>query len=80
MADPDMPDNDAWVLDTGCFAIANLAGRGITDMDATPNGFDGIRRVAIGELTFEFRNVRQRCCRIKNLLGSAEAISALRNA
>ena len=79
MADPDMPDNDAWVVDTGCFALARLAGRGITDMDATPGGFDGIRRVAIGELTFEFKNVKQRCCRIKNLLGSSEAIAALRN-
>lgn len=78
MADPDMPDNDAWVLDTGCFALASLAGRAITDMDATPGGFDGIRRVAIGELTFEFRNVKQRCCRIKNLLGSTQAIAAIR--
>ena len=78
MADPDLPDGDAWLLDTGCFAMASLAGRGITDMDATPNGFDGIRRVAIGELTFEFKNVKQRCCRIKNLLASSEAIAALR--
>ena len=80
MADPDMPDGDAWVLDTGCFAIAPLAGRGITDMDATPSGFDGIRRVAIGELTFEFRNIRQRCCRITNLQSSSAAIAALRSA
>lgn len=80
MADPDMPDGDAWVLDTSCFAIAPLAGRGITDMDATPSGFDGIRRVAIGELTFEFRNVRQRCCRITNLQSSTAAIAALRTA
>ena len=80
MADPDMPDGDAWVVDTGCFALVNLAGRAISDMDATPQGFDGIRRVAIGELTFEFRNVAQRCCRIKNLLSSSEAISAIRNA
>ena len=78
MADPDMPDGDAWLLDGNCFALAALAGRGITDMDATPNGFDGIRRVAIGELTFEFKNVKQRCCRIKNLLASSEAIAALR--
>ena len=80
MADPDMPDGDAWVLDTGCFALVPLAGRSITDMDATPHGFDGIRRVAIGELTFEFRNVAQRCCRIKNLLASSEAVAALRGA
>ena len=80
MADPDMPDTDAWVVDPQCFAMANLAGRAITDLDATPKGFDGIRRVAIGELTFEFRNIKQRCCRIKNLTPSATAIAALRNA
>ena len=40
---------------------------------------DGIRRIAIGELTFEFKNVKQRCCRIKNLLASATAIAALRS-
>lgn len=80
MADPDVPDCDAWLLDPHCFALANLNGRGITDTDATPKGFDGIRRVAIGELTFEFRNVAQRCCRLTNLQPSAEAIAGFRNA
>ncbi len=78
LADPDMPDTDAWVLDPACFALANLAGRAITDTDATPKGFDGIRRVAIGELTFEFKNVKQRCCRITKLLGSSEAVASMR--
>lgn len=78
MADPDMPDGDAFVVDPSCFGLANLAGRAITDIDATPNGFDGIRRVALGELTFEFRNLKQRVCRIKNLLASTSAITALR--
>ena len=67
IADPDVPSSDAWVLDPACFALANLSGREISDIDDTPKGFDGIRRIATGELTFEFRNVRQRCCRIKNL-------------
>ena len=71
IADPDVPDTDAWVLDPACFALAHLSGHVITDVDATPKGFDGIRRIATGELTFEFRNVRQRCCRIKNLMQSA---------
>ena len=79
MADPDLPDTDAWVVDSSCFALANLSGRAITDTDATPKGFDGIRRIAIGELTFEFKNVKQRCCRIKNLKASATAIAALRS-
>ena len=58
--------------------IANLKNRAITDEDATPKGFDGIRRVALGELTFEFRNIRQRVCRISNLAKSAAALQALR--
>ena len=78
MADPDVPDTDAWILDPQCFALSSLAGRAITDTDATPKGFDGIRRVAIGELTFEFRNAAQRCCRLTNLQPSAEAIAAMR--
>ena len=78
MADPDVPDGDAWVMDTAGFGIANLRGRGITDEDATPKGFDGICRVALGELTFEFRNVKQRVCRISKLKKSAESLRQLR--
>jgi hypothetical protein len=79
MADPDVPDTEAWIIDPEGFGLANLRGRGISDEDATPSGFDGIRRTALGELTFEFRNARQRCCRIKNLLPSPEALNALRS-
>lgn len=78
MADPDVPDSDAWIIDPSGFGLANLRNRAITDEDATPKGFDGIRRVALGELTFEFRNVRQRVCRISNLKQSAEALKNLR--
>lgn len=79
MADPDMPDQDVWILDTECFALANLHGREINDIDATPSGFDGIRRVATGELTFEFRNVLQRCFRFTNLKSSAASLAELRS-
>ncbi len=78
VADPDVPDTDAWVIDPAGFGLANLQGRAISDEDATPKGFDGIRRVALGELTFEFKNCAQRCCRIHGLQGSAEAIAELR--
>lgn len=78
MADPDVPDTDAWIIDPAGFGLANLKGRAISDEDATPRGFDGIRRTALGELTFEFKNVRQRCCRIRNLMPSASAIAAIR--
>ena len=79
MADPDVPDKDAWIVDPSGFGLANLKGRAIADEDATPRGFDGIRRTALGELTFEFKNVKQRCCRIKNLMASTSAIAALRS-
>lgn len=75
IADPDMPDTDAWVIDPAGFGLANLKGRAIADEDATPKGYDGIRRIARGELTFEFRNVKQRCCRIKNLMPSERALN-----
>ena len=78
MADPDVPDTDAWILDPAGFGISALKNRAICDEDATPKGFDGIRRVALGELTFEFRNVLQRVCRISKLKKSAEVIQSLR--
>jgi hypothetical protein len=78
MADPDVPDTDVWVLDTAGFGLANLKGRSIADMDATPEGFDGIRRLALGELTFEFRNAAERCCRISKVQSSRAALEALR--
>ena len=80
MADPDVPDTEAWIIDPEGFGLAALQGRGISDEDATPSGFDGIRRVALGEVTFEFRNAKQRCCRIKGLKSSASALAALREA
>ena len=78
MADPDVPDTDCWLIDPSGFGLANLKGRAISDTDSTPKGFDGIRRTALGELTFEFKNAKQRCCRIKGLKASAAALAALR--
>lgn len=80
MADPDMPDTDAWVVDPACFGMSCLKGRAISDEDATPKGFDGIKRMALGELTFVFKNAKQRLCRIKNLNGSAAALTAIKAA
>jgi hypothetical protein len=78
IADPDIPDGDAWLLDPQGLGLANLKNRAICDEDATPKGFDGICRVALGELTFEFRNIRQRACRISGLKKSIEALKAMR--
>lgn len=80
MADPDVPDTDCWLIDPSGFGLSNLRGRAISDSDSTPNGFDGIRRTALGELTFEFKNAKQRCCRIKGLRASAAALASFRAA
>ena len=80
MADPDMPDTDAWIVDPAGFGLASLKGRAITDTDATPKGFDGIKRMALGEVTFLFKNAAARLCRVKNLKGSADALAAIRAA
>lgn len=77
VADPDVPEGDVWVLDTAGFGLASLKGRAISDEDATPKGFDGVKRMALGELTFEFKNAKQRLCRIRNLKASASALAAL---
>lgn len=78
VADPDVPDTDAWIIDPLGFGMSSLNGRSIRDQDTTPKTFDGIQRTAIGELTLEFRNARQRLCRISNLKASAEALAALK--
>ncbi len=78
MADPDIPDCDAWVVDPAGFGLSNLRGRAITDEDATPKGFDGVKRMALGELTFVFKNAKQRLCRISNLSSSTDALASIR--
>ena len=80
MADPDVPDTDVWVMDTTGLGLASLKGRAISDVDATPQGFDGVKRMAIGELTFEFKNAKQRLCRIHGVMTSSDALAAMREA
>ena len=79
MADPDMPDTDAFVLDPNGCGLAPLQGRAISDEDATPKGFDGVKRMALGELTFVFKNAKQRICRISGLQASATALAAIKS-
>jgi hypothetical protein len=78
MADPDMPDNECWVNDVSGFSMVPLNDRDLSDVDATPQGFDGIKRRALGELTLEFKNAKQRLCRIHNLQASATALAAIK--
>lgn len=69
-ADPDMPDDMAIISDPAGFGLIPMNGRSIWDRDTTPNGFDGVRRSALGEYTFEVKNANQRLCLVKNLKSS----------
>ena len=80
IADPDVPDTDPWVLDSAAFGMSQLQGRKLSDKDATTPGFDGIKRLAIGELTLEYKNAKQRLCRCAGVKDSATALAEIRNA
>ena len=70
---------DGGLIKAKKYAQADIGSVGaITDTDATPKGFDGIKRMALGELTFVFRNAAQRICRISNLQASSEALAAIK--
>lgn len=76
MVDPDVPDTDVWILDTAGFKYS-VNDSGFKDRDNTPDGFNGIRRVASGAITFEFNNIAQRCIRIYNVQNSSETMLAM---
>ena len=78
-ADKAMPDDQAFIVDPDGFGLVALKGRAVWDEDTTPKGFDGIRRTIIGEYTFEFKNAKQRICRVTNLLASATALANKRS-
>jgi hypothetical protein len=80
VADPDFVDKEPWVVDSAGFGISHLQGRKLTDKDATPKDFDGIMRLAIGEVTLEFKNAKQRLCRITGITDSATALAAIKAA
>ena len=78
-ADKAMPDDQAFIVDPDGFGLVALKGRAVWDEDTTPKGFDGIRRTILGEYTFEFKNAKQRICRVTNLLASATALANKRS-
>lgn len=78
MAEPDIPDSHAWVMDDSGLVLVPLVNDAMRDEDATEKGFHGIKRVAIGSYTLEFRNAKQRLCLITNLQGSVAALAAIK--
>ncbi len=78
-ADPEIPDDQAFIVDPSGFGLVPLKGRSLSDEDTTPKGFDGRRRTALGEYTLEFKNPKQRICRAYGLKDSAEVLAEKRD-
>ena len=79
IADPDMPNKEAFVMDCSGFGLSYLQNGGvISDEDVTEKGFDGIMRRILTEFTFEFINAKQRICRVYNLMEPATALAKLK--
>jgi len=76
----DILDTEAWVVDSSGFGLSYLADGGVESTPAGSADVDGISRKVIGELTLEFKNAKQRICKIKGLTPSATALGALKAA
>lgn len=68
-------DTDVWVLDSSSLGISYLRNRQIHSEPATAPGYDGRKWSIIGEFTLEFKNAKQKLCRISGLQASATSLS-----
>ena len=66
-AEPELNESDVWVIDPSGFGLVNMEGRGLFGFDSTGPADDAKRYTLLGELTAQFKNAKQRLCRIKNL-------------
>ena len=75
VVEPEMIEKDVWVIDTSGLYYAPMQGRELWDEDTTTKGVDGQRRSLLGELTFVFKNSKQKLCRIKNCESPATTLT-----
>lgn len=68
-------DSDVWVIDSSGLGMCYLENRELHSEPATAPGYDGQKWSIIGEFTFEFKNAKQKLCRIKGLQASASSLS-----
>lgn len=73
VVEPKLDDSDIWVIDPTGLGLVWL--RGIVSSDATASNMDGVCRKVIGEATFEFKNAKQKLCRISGLGSSILALA-----
>ena len=67
--------SDVWVIDSSSLGMVYLQDRQLHSEPATAPGYDGQKWTILGEFTFEFKNAKQKICRVKNLKDSAAALS-----
>ena len=68
-------DGDVWVIDSTSLGMCYLGGRELHSEPATAPGYDGQKWSIIGEFTLEFKNAKQKLCRVKGLKPSASSLS-----
>ena len=68
-------DGDVWVLDSTSLGMSYLGSRELHSEPATAPGYDGQKWSIIGEFTLEFKNAKQKLCRVKGLKASASSLS-----
>lgn len=68
-------DTDLWVIDSTGLGLSYLQGRELHSEPATAPGYDGQKWTIIGEFTLEFKNAKQKLCRVSGLKASASSLS-----
>ena len=76
-AEPELNESDVWVIDPSGFGLVNMNGRALYGFDSTGPADDAKRYTMIGEMTAQFKNAKQRLCRIKNLKNPRLALEQL---
>ncbi len=72
--EPNMIDSEIWVIDPSGFGLLWL--RNLVSSDSTSPNQDGYSRKLIGEFTLEFKNAKQKLCRVNGLQASATTLSS----
>ena len=67
-------DADLWVIDSSSLGMVYLRDRQLHSEPATAPGYDGQKWTILGEFTFEFKNAKQKICRVKGLKDSASSL------
>ena len=68
-------DNDLWVIDSTSLGLSYLRNRQVHSEPATAPGYDGRKWSIIGEFTLEFKNAKQKLCRVSGLKDSSLSLA-----